>query len=115
MVAPEEVEYLSGYRIRFRGEPGGAGPEARPYEEYTNRLFADPLAERLSHLTLDLAESVYRAGLAAETLGLLAEPAAREFVRNARMADTDDWRAVLTAMRSLDLPALASELPGSPR
>jgi hypothetical protein len=81
-----------------------------PYEDYENFRFADAMSERLSHLLLDLAAEMDRIGIPAEALAVLGEPAIREWARNARMNDRDDWMAALEGVSQIRLPQLIAAM-----
>ena len=81
-----------------------------PYEDYENFRFADAMSERLSHLLLDLAAEIDRIGIPAEALAVLGEPAIREWARNARMNDRDDWMAALEGVSQIHLPQLIAAM-----
>jgi len=77
-----------------------------PYEDYENYKFADNIAERLSHLPLNLAESADRAGIPVDALAILAEWAVREVALKAKMNDKDDWPVAVEAMNAIKVEDL---------
>jgi hypothetical protein len=90
------------YRLGGRSSPGGWLPAAAPYEEYERYLMAARMADRLAELPFHLAEYMDRRAFPAAAFPALAEPVAKELLRELPMSDPYDWRAVLAAFSSID-------------
>ncbi len=73
-----------------------------PYEEFERYMFPNRLAQRTSEFKLYLAEYFERAGIPPAFLPLVAEPAARRVLSSMKMTDYRDWRAVLTAFKTVN-------------
>jgi hypothetical protein len=72
------------------------------------------MAERLSPIVLDLAAAADRLNLPLGALALVSETAVHDTARRSLMANRDDWRAALQAIRSLRLEPLLDVLEGTP-
>jgi hypothetical protein len=77
-----------------------------PYEDYADLLRPEPVAERLSDILLEVAESADRVALPPAALGLLAEDVVREFAKKAKDIPTEDWVAAMGAIRSINVAEL---------
>jgi len=75
---------------------------AAPYETFESQQFPNPIAERSAEFKLYLARFADIAGIPAQALGAIAEPAARSIFERMHLSDTHDWRSVLAAYASLD-------------
>jgi len=72
-----------------------------PYEEYENQLAPGKIAERTAELKLYLAEYLDRKKMPAAALAKIAEPVAREILRDLPMTDMRDWRSVQAAFSGI--------------
>jgi hypothetical protein len=85
--------------------------EFSPYEEYEHQPYPGKLAERVAEWKLYLAEYFDRAGLPAQGISLIAEPAAKRLLRDVNMADLRDWNSVLAAYSKLTGEIVEGVLP----
>jgi hypothetical protein len=85
-----------------------------PYEAYQGFFNKEWMAERLSPIVLDLAAAADRLNLPLGALALVSETAVHDTARRSLMANRDDWRAALQAIRSLRLEPLLDVLEGTP-
>jgi hypothetical protein len=75
---------------------------AMPYEEYENDLSPSRLAERSAEFKLYLARYADTAGLAASSLGPVAETVALAILKTMQLSDSHDWRSVLAGFSGID-------------
>ncbi|HYK90407.1 MAG TPA: hypothetical protein VE398_16650 [Acidobacteriota bacterium] len=73
-----------------------------PYEQYERFLLPERLTVRAGEFKLYFAEYADRSGLPAAALGAIAEPVARALYRDLQLTDYHDWRAVTSALASLN-------------
>jgi hypothetical protein len=106
LVSHEQSNYFGGYHVLTDGCAHPHLINLGPYEDFENLGTNVPLAERLSHLLLDLADAADREGLPVKVVALLAEAAVRRFAVLADMSTEFDWKTALEAMRGIDLNAL---------
>ena len=79
-----------------------------PYEEFERHVFITPMAERSAEFKIYLAEYLDRRGIAAEAMGVLAEPVALLILSKMTISDVHDWRSILAAYSKLDDDVLAA-------
>src|SRR5262249_7949466 len=106
LVPREQTNYFGGYHVLTDGCAHPHLTNLGPYEDFENLRTNVPLAERLSHLLLDLADAADREGLPVEATALLAEGAVQRFAVLADMSTEFDWATALVAMHHIDLNAL---------
>ena len=73
-----------------------------PFEEYARRAFPGRISERTAFFKLYLADLLDTLNLAARAAAVVAEPAARDLLSRASLADDHDWRGIVEVFSKLN-------------